>query len=97
MRLQSPPLTQITNWVDGIVNVQNLVVVESTHDVVHAIDSLDVTQEGISQARTLARPLDQARNIRNLQIRRVHTRWVPDLAEEVLSTHISSALEPNIM
>jgi hypothetical protein len=77
--------------------VQNLVVVESTHDVVHAIHGLDVTQEGISQTRTLARALDQACDIRNLQIRRVHTRWVPDLAEEVLNTHISSGLQPEIM
>lgn len=68
--------------------MENLIVIKRPDNVVHAIHRLNMTQEGISQTGTLTRSLDQSRDIGNLQIRRVFARWVPDLAQEVLS-HIT--------
>lgn len=55
-------------------------------NVVHAIHSLNMTQECISQPGSLTGSLDQPRNVRNLQIGRVLAGRVPDLAQEVLSS-----------
>lgn len=72
--------------------MENLIVIKRPDNVVHAIHSLNMTQEGISQTGTLTRALDQSRDVGNLQIRRVLARWVPDLAQEVLSHIISYGL-----
>lgn len=69
--------------------MQNLIVIKGSDNVVHAIHRLNMTQEGISQTSSLTRALDQSRDVGNLQIRRVLARWVPDLAQEVLSHIIS--------
>lgn len=85
-------LTQVANRINGVIHMEDLVVIEGPNNVVHAIHSLDMTQEGISQTGTLTGALDQSCDVGNLQIRRVLARWVPDLAQEVLSHLISDEL-----
>lgn len=61
-------------------------------NVEHAVDSLDMRQEGISKSFSLGSTLDQAGNVGDLQIRWVHGRRLPKVTEKVLHVVPSSAI-----
>lgn len=48
--------------------MQNLVVVESSHDVEHAVYGLDVREEGIPESFALRRAFYEARNVGYLEV-----------------------------
>lgn len=60
-------------------------------NVEHAINGLDMRQEGISKSLSLGSPLDQAGNVGDLQIRWVHGRRLPKVTEKVLQVMPISA------
>jgi hypothetical protein len=56
----------------------------SPNNMEHPINSLDMAQKGIPQPLAFTRPLYQAGNVGDVQVRRVHARRLPDVAQKVL-------------
>jgi hypothetical protein len=52
--------------------------------VEHAVNSLDMRQEGISKSLSLGSALDQTSNVGDLQKRGVHGWGLPKVTEKVL-------------
>lgn len=61
-------------------------------NVEHAVNGLDMRQEGISKSLSLGSTLDQAGNVGDLQIRWVHGRRLPKVTEKVLHVLPTSAI-----
>lgn len=61
---------QITDGVDRVVHVHDLVVLEAPHQVEDPVDSGDVAQEGVPQARPLAGTFDEPSNVCHMQVGR---------------------------
>mmetsp|Transcript_2088 Transcript_2088/g.4726 ORF Transcript_2088/g.4726 Transcript_2088/m.4726 type:complete len:226 (-) Transcript_2088:132-809(-) len=76
---------QITDRVYAVVHMHNVIVVKGTHHVEDSIHSGDVGQEGVPQARPLCCPLDQPRNVHDVQEGRVLAGGVPEVAQPVVA------------
>lgn len=70
--------------VDRVVDVDDLGVVERAHDVVHAVDALDVAEEVVAEPLPLRRAAHEPRDVDDLEMRRVLIQRLPDRGEVVV-------------
>ena len=72
---------EVTDRVDAVVDVDDLLRVERADAVVDAVDGLDVGQERVPEARALGRALDEPRDVRHQELRRHLGRRLVEVAE----------------
>jgi hypothetical protein len=87
-------LTQVTNRIDRVVNVQYFIIIKCSNNVEHAVYGLDVREEGVAKSFSLRSTLDEPRDIGDLQISRIHGWRFPKIAEEVLDAESDFPFSP---